>query len=318
MDVTYSDEQTALREAVRDLLADRCPTSHVRDVWASETGADLELYGTLAQMGVTDLPSDVELQLVLEECGRALLPAPLVTAVGIAAPALAAVGADDLLAATRAGDAIPVLAFDVDLVPEAHVATHVLYVEDDTLRVAEAGACEIEALSTMDATRRLCRVRVSGGEAVGDARAALDAARVHGAVALAAELVGVGQACLDRAVEHAKTREQFGKPIGVYQAVAHRCVDMFVAVESARSHTTYAAWAAAEGTEDAPLAASQAKASASEAAVASAQGAIQVHGGIGMTWEHDLHLFLKRARSGFGLLGTPTDHRRRIADLIGV
>jgi alkylation response protein AidB-like acyl-CoA dehydrogenase len=120
------------------------------------------------------------------------------------------------------------------------------------------------------------------------------------------------------AVAYARMREQFGRPIGSYQAISHRCADMFVALESARSHAYYAAWAVACGAGDAELAAAQAKAAASDAAVFCAQSNIQVHGGIGFTWEHDAHLYLKRARWGAAFLGTAAAHRRRIADLMGV
>ena len=326
MEVSYTEEQGALRAAVRDLLADRSPIEHVRRVAEGDTGADLDLYRALAaDVGAADLPGPVELGLVLEECGRALAPVPLTSAVAIALPALAAAGAQDLVAATRAGDAIPVLLTEEPrgapvLAAEAHVATHIVFATGGDLRVAEAGACSITQVPTMDTTRRLAEVTVdaSAGEAVGDAAAALDAARVAGAAMVAAELVGVGQACLERASAHVKTREQFGKPIGAYQAVSHRVVDTFIAVESARSHAIYAAWAVGEGTDDAALAASRAKAAAGDAAIFAAQSAIQVHGGIGFTWEHDLHLFLKRARGAAALLGTPTVHRRRVADLLGV
>ncbi|MGH8900073.1 MAG: acyl-CoA dehydrogenase family protein [Egibacteraceae bacterium] len=340
MDVTFTEEQEALRDAVRDLLGDHCSRERVRSVMESETGADLGLYQRLAQMGVTDLPSLVELGVALEECGRALAPVPLVSAAGIAAPALAAAGMGVLLADLRAGQAVPVLALEGEAtlgdgivrgvfhrVPEAHVATAIVVVASDEdgprLVAVDAVDTPVEAHPTMDATRRLCTVRLEGAPVTaagpaGEGNVALEAARLHGAVALAHELVGVGQACLDMAVTHAKTREQFGRPIGTYQAVSHRCADMFVALEAARSHAYYAAWAVQEDTPDAALAASQAKAAASDAAVACAQGAIQVHGGIGFTWEHDLHLYLRRARSGAALLGTASDHRRRIADLIGV
>ncbi|MGH8902162.1 MAG: acyl-CoA dehydrogenase family protein [Egibacteraceae bacterium] len=340
MDVTFSEEQEALREAVRDLLADHCTRERVRSVMGSETGTDLDLYQRLAQIGVTDLPGLVALGAVLEECGRALAPVPLVSAAGIAAPALAAAGMEALLAGLQAGEGIPVLALEGEAtlldgvvrgvfhrVPEAHVATAIVLAANDgdkwRLVAVDAADCGIEAQPTMDATRRLCTVRlqraaVMAAGPAGEGNAALAAARMHGAAALAHELVGVAQTCLDMAVTHAKTREQFGRPIGAYQAVSHRCTDMFVALESARSHAYYAGWAVQEGARDAALAASQAKAAASDAAVACAQGAIQVHGGIGFTWEHDLHLYLRRARSGAALLGTASDHRRRIADLMGV
>ena len=165
-----------------------------------------------------------------------------------------------------------------------------------------------------DAGRRPC----TGRGRPDAAPTALGAAQLFGAVALASELVGVAQATLDMAVAHARLREQFGRPIGSYQAISHRCADMFVALESARSHAYYAAWAVATGAADAELAAARAKASASDAAVFCAQSNIQVHGGIGFTWEHDAHLYLKRARAGAGALGTAAAHRRRIADLMGV
>jgi alkylation response protein AidB-like acyl-CoA dehydrogenase len=316
MDVTFTEEQQALRSAVADLVGDH---SDPRATFASETGADLELYRRLVELGATDLPGLVELGIVLEECGRALVAAPLVSAVGIALPALEAAGAGELAARTRAGAAVPVLATDLELVAEAHVASHVVHVVGDDLVVTAAEDCEITVLPTMDGTRRLCRVEPGEGERFADtAPAGLAAAAARGAVAIAHELVGIAQATLDLAVEHARGREQFGKPIGVYQAISHRCADMFVNVELARSHAYFAAWAVETGDERAELAASQAKACAAESAIANAQGCIQVHGGIGFTWEHDAHMYLKRARSGAALLGSATEHRRRIADLMGL
>jgi alkylation response protein AidB-like acyl-CoA dehydrogenase len=340
MDVTFTEEQEALRDAVRDLLADHCTRERVRSVMESETGADLDLYQRLAQMGVADLPGLLELGAVLEECGRTLAPVPLISVAGIAGPALATAGMDKLLTELRAGKAIPVLALEGEAalvdglvrgvfhyVPEAHIATVIVLAASDVdgqrLVAVDAGDAAVEPQPTMDALRRLCTVRLNRAPVTvagpaGKGNAALQSARLYGATALAHELLGVAQACLDMSVRHAKTREQFGRPIGVYQAVSHRCVDMFVALELARSHAYYAAWAVQEEAPDAALAASQAKAAASDAAVACAQGAIQVHGGIGFTWEHDLHLYLRRAWSGATLLGTASDHRRRIADLIGV
>jgi alkylation response protein AidB-like acyl-CoA dehydrogenase len=318
MDVTFTPEQDALRAAVRDLLADHSTRERVREVSGSETGSDPSLYRRLAELGAADLPGMVELGVVLEECGRVLAPVPIVSAVGIALPALAA-AADELAGQVRTGTAIPVLAVDLDLVPEAHVATHVVWADGDDLLVAEAGDCAVEVLETMDSLRRLCRVSTEGVQRqrfAGAARAALAAAHRQGAVAVAHELVGVAQATLDMAVAHARQREQFGRPIGAYQAISHRCADMFVAVESARSHAYFAAWAIDAHDPGADLTASQAKASASHAAVVCAEGCIQVHGGIGFTWEHDAHLYLKRARSGAALLGTASQHRRRIADLL--
>ena len=139
-----------------------------------------------------------------------------------------------------------------------------------------------------------------------------------GTVALAAELVGVAQRALEMAVDYAKERQQFGRPIGAYQAVSHRLAEMLWDVEEARSLVYYAAWAADAEPETLPLAASMAKARASDSATSVTHSAIQTFGGIGFTWEHDIHFFLKRARVSAELLGTSRQHRERVASLVGL
>jgi len=137
-----------------------------------------------------------------------------------------------------------------------------------------------------------------------------------GMLALAAEQVGGAQRCLDMAVAYAKVRHQFGRAIGSFQAVKHMCADMLLEVESARSAAYYAAWAAADGAADLPLVASLAKARCSEAYFQVAASNIQVHGGIGFTWEHDAHLYYRRAKSAEVMLGTPASHREVVAGLL--
>jgi alkylation response protein AidB-like acyl-CoA dehydrogenase len=158
-------------------------------------------------------------------------------------------------------------------------------------------------------------VSAEGGEQLtGDVAGALD--RI--AVALAGELVGVSQRTLEMAVEYAKDRQQFGRPIGAYQAVSHNCAQMLMEVEGARSLTYYAGWAADHEPESLPLAAAMAKAYASDAGFRVPARSLQVHGGIGFTWEHDLHFFLKRGKTGAHLFGTAREHRDRVADLAGM
>jgi alkylation response protein AidB-like acyl-CoA dehydrogenase len=177
------------------------------------------------------------------------------------------------------------------------------------------------ALPTMDRTRRLADVtlsgvRVGGEAALGDPErgwAAVAKALDRGAVALAAEQVGGAQRCLDMAVAYAKERVQFGRPIGAFQAIKHTCAETMVRVESARSAAYYAACVAAEDAPELPVATSLAKASASEAFFHAAAESLQVHGGVGFTWEYDVHLYLKRARAGEAFLGAPAWHRERIA-----
>ncbi len=182
----------------------------------------------------------------------------------------------------------------------------------------------IEPMRSMDLLRNLYRVRFDGAALPGTAllgrerdvwsrlRPVLDRARVI----ICAEMVGGAEKCLEDSVQYAKVREQFGKPIGVNQAIKHKCADMLFEVESAKSITYYAAWAACEDPREAPLAAAMAKAYVSEAYRHASAENIQIHGGVGFTWEYDCHLFFKRAKSDESWLGDGNLHRERVAQLI--
>jgi alkylation response protein AidB-like acyl-CoA dehydrogenase len=199
-------------------------------------------------------------------------------------------------------------------VPDADGAD-VVVVRDGN-RWALATDATAEPVEALDVTRRLWRVR-AGGDLEPLPRDAARAADVV-AVALAAESVGVARRALDMAVQYAKEREQFGRPIGAYQAVSHACAQMLLEVEGARSTALYAAWALDHEPESGPLAASMAKAYASDAGWRVPAAALQVHGGIGFTWEHDLHLWLKRGKANAYLWGDAREHRARVADRIGL
>jgi alkylation response protein AidB-like acyl-CoA dehydrogenase len=178
-------------------------------------------------------------------------------------------------------------------------------------------------LATMDQTRKQARLEFDGTPArlvgeEGSAAQVLTRTLDLAAVALAAEQVGGAQRCLDMSVEYAKTRIQFGRPIGSFQAIKHKCADMLLEVESAKSAAYYAGWAAAEDSEELPVVASLAKSYCSEAYFHAAAENIQIHGGIGFTWEHDAHLYFKRAKSSELLLGDPTYHRELLAQRIGI
>ena len=190
-------------------------------------------------------------------------------------------------------------------VPDAEGADVIVVREDDAWALAtETSAEPVEAL---DPTRRLWRVQADGPlePLAGEGERAFDII----AVALAAESVGVAQRAMDMAVAYAKEREQFGRPIGAYQAVSHACAQMLLEVEGARSTVLYAAWALDDEPESGPLAASMAKAYASDAGWRVPAAALQVHGGIGFTWEHDLHLWLKRGKANAYLWGDARSHR---------
>jgi alkylation response protein AidB-like acyl-CoA dehydrogenase len=300
----------------------------------------------------------VELGIVLEEMGRVLLVGPYFGTVALAAQALAAVGdetarkrwlpsiADGSLTATVAvaddggtwtGTTATAAESTVD--GWALTGTKMFVLDGDSARLllvvaagpdgpglfaVEPGAPGVQRsrLDALDPTRRLGRVelttapasRVDGGDGAAAVRRLLDLALV----ALAAEQVGGAQRCLDMAVDYAKVRVQFGRPIGSFQAIKHKCADMLLAVESARSAAYHAAAAASAGDAESSIAAALAKAYCSEAYTAVAKENIQIHGGIGYTWEHDAHLYLKRAKSSELLFGGPAAHRDRLADLVGI
>ena len=180
-------------------------------------------------------------------------------------------------------------------------------------------------MPSIDETRKLCEIRFDNVAApqtalLGEFHQGWPAlARVYDAasVALAAEMCGGAQRVLEMTVDYAKLREAFGKPIGSYQGVKHKCADMLVEVENAKSLTYYAAWAIDEKQPDAAMAVSMAKAYASDASRKVSNAGIQLHGGIGMTWEHDLHLYMKRAKASEVAFGDATWHRERMATLLG-
>jgi alkylation response protein AidB-like acyl-CoA dehydrogenase len=187
----------------------------------------------------------------------------------------------------------------------------------------QSDGVERRGLETLDQTRKLAEIAFSGAKAhpvgepaqgVGALQRMLDRA----VVLLAAEQVGGAQKCLEMSVEYAKTRHQFGRPIGSFQAIKHKCADMLVQVESAKSAAYYAGWAASEDNDELPTVAPLAKSYCSEAYFFCASENIQIHGGIGFTWEHDAHLYFKRAKSSQLLFGDPAYHRARLGDLLGI
>jgi alkylation response protein AidB-like acyl-CoA dehydrogenase len=259
---------------------------------------------------------------VQEELGASLAPSPFLSTVAAAA-VIADAGSDEqrarwlpALAAGEARGAVATLVDDVGwtAVPDADGADVIVVRENDAWSlVADTSA---EAVEALDSTRRLWRVRAEGDlePLPGEGERAFDVV----AVALAAESVGVARRAMDMAVQYAKEREQFGRPIGAYQAISHACAQMLLEVEGARSTTLYAAWALDNEPESGSLAASMAKAYASDAGWRVPAAALQVHGGIGFTWEHDLHLWLKRGKANAYLWGDSRAHRDRVANLIGL
>ncbi|MET9087619.1 acyl-CoA dehydrogenase family protein [Streptomyces sp. NPDC004237] len=390
----FTEEHEQLRATLRRFLADKAPSEAVRRSMESADGHDPLLWRRMAdELGLLGLalPEEyggfgggpVELGLVLEELGRALLPSPYFATVALAGQALAASGdepakgrwlpaiADGSLTGTLAlteesgswhaedvtAEAVPDKD-DAEAVPDGDgdsdgaghrvTGTKMFVVDghsaDLVLVVARAAggprlfAVEGTApgvtrtrLETLDPTRRLARIDLDGAPAlpVGPAGPAATAylRRVTdlALVALAAEQAGGAQACLDAAVAYAKVRVQFGRPIGSFQAVKHKCADTLVKVEAARSAVYHALSLAADPPGSGEPSGSPLSTAAAVAAVCcadahthAAKENIQIHGGIGYTWEHDAHLHLKRAKSSEQLLGSPAAHRRRLAGLVGI
>jgi alkylation response protein AidB-like acyl-CoA dehydrogenase len=371
MDFAFSEEQEMLRRSARDFLAKECSSKVVRKLMESADPYDKALWQKVAGLGWTALgiPEEyggvgtfLDLTVVLEEAGRALLPGPFFSTMGLAVPALIEVGTEaqkkEVLGAIADGSARATLAltepsgkwdagsvrlaakpsggaWQLDgvklFVPDAEAADYMV-VAARTRGEGEDGislflikgrphGMTVTPLKTLDVTRRWSEVRFDGVKLDGDslmgtagkAWPQLKRALEWATAALCAEMIGGAQKVLETSTEYAKTRHQFGKPIGIYQAVSHKLADMLVLSESGRSATYYAAWAVDADAPDRSLAASMAKAYVSDAYRKVAGDGIQVHGGIGFTWEHDMHLYFKRAKSSEVTLGDATYHRELVA-----
>jgi len=331
MNFDFSDDQHAIRRTAKDLLADRFKLERVRE--HAEAGSwDEAAWSELCELGWPGIFIDeeyggqglgiVELAIIMEELGYALAPLPFLSnaAAGLV---MQAGGSEEQKARWLPGIASGELRGTVGLVddgearlvPDADSAAVIVLCGHEGGTVTERSAAEIEPLEAMDATRRYARVRA------GDAGEPLEGNHLPGlscaALAVAAELTGIAQRAMEMAVDYARERKQFGRPIGAYQAVSHRCAQMLLEVEGSRSASLYAAWTADAEPETLPLAASMAKAYASDAGWRVCTASLQVHGGIGFTWEHDLHFFLKRAKVDGLLYGSAREHRDTVAQLSG-
>ncbi|GAB2866975.1 acyl-CoA dehydrogenase family protein [Actinocorallia aurea] len=324
------------------------PTGHAPALWARMADLGLQGLAVPEEHGGAGC-GFAELAVVLEELGRRLLPSPFLPSAVLAVQALLAAGdtaanaaylpgiADGSLIATVAlpmgdgrtdgiaaesgGEGGVLLTGTADLVLEAQVADLVLVAAGPSLHAVrtDAPGVAVTPLPTLDQTRRLARVDLDRAPAApvgaeGDAARVLARVLDLAEIALSAEALGGARHCLDSSVAYAKVRHQFGKPIGSFQAIKHKCADLLMAVESARSAVAHAA-----GTADAAdpgelaVTASLTKAHTADAYFTAAAEMIQIHGGLGFTWEHDAHLHFKRAKSTQLLFATPTAHRARLA-----
>ena len=297
MNFDLSDDQRTIKSTAREFLAARYPLAEVRRLaLEDEQGWTDEQWKEIVDLGWPEIAElgTVEMIVVAEELGYALAPTPLQStwAAGL-------LGAD--VSAGRGAVVVDELAADA--------GTADVLVDWDGNSVAGA---EIEAVRALDPTRRLFRVTGGSREPLGGD---LDKGRGQVTVMNAAESVGVATRAMEMAIEYAKDRKQFDRPIGTYQAVSHACAQMLLEVEGARSAVYWAAWALDFEPETAPLAVAVAKSYAGDAGRRVPRAALQVHGGIGFTWEHDLHFFLKRGEANAHMYGEGAKHRETIAAL---
>jgi alkylation response protein AidB-like acyl-CoA dehydrogenase len=371
MNFAFTDEQEELRKTVRSFLENKSSEEAVREMMETEDGYDPAVWSQMGeQMGLQGLsiPEEyggsgygfVELGIVLEEMGRALLCAPFFSSAVLAANTLLQSGDEAAMAkylpgiasgetiatlaytepsgkwdesgitmeATKSGDGYTLSgtkSFVLDgnaaglfiVAAKTAAGTSLFAVEGDASGITRTN------LSTMDQTRKQAKIDFDNTPAtlIGEDGKGWDTLQTVldlAAVALAAEQVGGAQKVLEMAVEYAKVRVQFGRPIGSFQAIKHKCADMLLEVESAKSAAYYGMWCASEMNDELPSTASLAKAYCSEAYFHAAAENIQIHGGIGFTWEHPAHLYFKRAKSSELLFGDPTYHREQLAERIGI
>jgi alkylation response protein AidB-like acyl-CoA dehydrogenase len=371
MDFTFTDEQRELRSIVRKYLADKSAEAEVRRLMATTEGYDATVWAQMSeQLGLQAMaiPTEyggagfgyIELGIIFEEMGSALLCAPFFSTVALAAEVLLRSGDEtakkEYLPGLASGQTIGTLALQErsaqwglddmattathtpdgwilnghkKFVLDGHIANLVLVAARADAGISifavNGGVAGLTAtpVETMDQTRKQAELTFADTPAQlvgepGGGPAILDKALNTAVILLAAEQVGGAARALDMAVEYAKIRVQFGRPIGSFQAIKHKCADMLTETESARSAAYYGLWTLAADDEDLSVAARLAKIYCSQAYMHVAADNIQVHGGIGFTWEHPAHLYFKRAKTSEVLLGTPAYHRELLAAQLGL
>jgi len=331
MDFGLTDDQRDIQRTARDLLAERATFARVRE--HAEAGTtDAALWKELCELGWPGIAiseehggqglGTIELSILCEELGRVVAPVPFLAS-AMAACVIEQAGSDPQrerwLPGLASGETIGALASAADgtaelVVSGAEADVIVLVEEDGSGRLLTPQDAEVNKVAAIDPTRSAAGVSATdgAGESLEDGCPGLGRALV----AVSSELVGVCERALEMTVSYVKDRKQFGVPVGAYQAVSHRCAQMLLETEQARSLAAFAAWTADADPDSLAEAAAMAKASSSQAGREVTAGAIQTHGGIGFTWEADVHWLFKRAQIDAVLLGGAGRHRARVAAIL--
>ena len=320
IDFDFTDEQRALRDVARDLFTKQSPPALTRERWKGNRNE--KMWRALAGVGLLGITipeqfggaggDETDAVLVLEEAGRAALPEPFAeTAV---ASKLIELHGDDALSESwlpriAHGDAVATIGLETDpFVAYAAEADLIVLVDASGARLLTRDDVKAKPVRSQDPARPLYSVEAKRGE-----RLNLTTPSLRAAAAIAATQLGIARRLLEMTVDYVKDRKQFGKPVGSFQAVKHKLAKVHTAIEDARPAAWYAAYAFARDLPDAPRAASVAKVAASRAEALANAEALQCHAGIGFTWEHDLHIWLKRGLALQPAFGTPAEHRAMLA-----
>ena len=334
MDFTFTEDQLLFQESVREFLTNEVTTERIRASWESDSGRSDEWWSQLAELGLTGMTvpeaygglgmNELDFVLLAQECGYVALPEPLVNTALVSVPLLRDIGGEiaaNWLPKVATGEAKVVVGLAQNrLVEDAHVADLLLLQQGGVLLAATPEQVSLRHNESVDPSRKLYAVDVTGQplEAAAGVRAeALIADALNrGALGSAAQALGLAQRMIDSTVQYTSERQQFGKPVGSFQAVKHQMANVAVQLEYAKAPTHRAAYALASGQAIAPHAVSHAKLVACDAANLAARNCHQAHGAMGYTWEMDLHIFMKKAWALANCWGDAGFHKARIGHTI--
>jgi len=334
MDFTFTDDQLLFRDSVREFFVNEVTPERIRTSWETGTGRDPALWSQLAELGLTGMTvpekfgglgmTELDFVLLAQECGYVALPEPLVHTALVAVPLLRDLGGElaaQWLPRIASGAAKVLVGLEQNLVVEdAHVANLLLLQRGDTVVAATPEQVRLQHNESIDPSRKLFAVEVLSGAATvatgAQAVALLAGALNRGALGCAAQALGLAQRMIELSVKYTSERQQFGKPIGSFQAVKHHMANVAVRLEYAKAPTHRAAYAVATNREIAAHSVSHAKLVACEAANLAAKNCHQVHGAMGYTWEVDLHIFMKKAWALANTWGDAGFHKTRIGERI--